>query len=229
MRSLLAGASLEMAAAGPDKKLCEAPTPKGKYPTCRRTAGAGTGDKGFGSCLRHGGSTVTHEKAGQLEQAKATAGLLSIPVSTNPFDSLRQLEAEAAGYVEYFRRQVQELDPDMIYVRPASILRRPLDEGKEGENPSVMVEELSFAPVDLNIAIKAHRQAMEDLRRISKTVIDTNLGERIVQLQEKDSRVFATAVSAIVVALGHKLSDVRVQGIIRAQLEAIEGTATEVG
>ena len=194
---------------------------------CKRPKGWGTDHPGFGRCKFHLGSTINGRKAGQLEAASSMARLLSAPVATNPYDSIKQLEAEAAGYVEYFRRQVQALDPDAIFVRPTSILRRPLKEEKGEENPHVEVEEVTEMPVDLHIAIKAHRQAMEDLRKISKTAFDVNLADRLAKMQEQDAQVLMMAVRGIVVALGHKLEDAEVQGIVRKYLTAIDATYEE--
>lgn len=189
-------------------------------------AGAGTDHLGVGNCAKHGGNTISHRKAAQMEIATNTAKLLAAPVATNPFDSIRMLEAEARGYVEYFRRQVQALDPDMVYVRPTSVLRRPLDEGSEGESPGNEVEEITEMPADLNIAIKAHQKAMEDLRRISKTAIDSNLAERLVSLQENRSQFIVGAIQGIFRELGIPL-DAKSMPVIRKHLEIVESTAEE--
>ena len=195
---------------------------------CTRPKGWGTKHPGFGACKLHGGSTGTGEKAGQLQAANHLALVLGAPIATNPYDSIKALEAEAKGYVEFFRREVERIDPDCHFVRPTSILRRPLNEGKEGEDPSITVEEITEAPLDLHIAIKAHERAMENLRRISKTAFDVNLADRLAKMQENDSQALFVAVRGIVLALGHKLEDPRVQGIVTKHLAAIDATAEEM-
>jgi hypothetical protein len=195
---------------------------------CTRPKGWGTNHAGYGNCKLHFGATESNNKAAQLEAANHAALTLGTAVDTNPFDSLMMIEAEARGYVEYFRRQVQALDPDMVYVRPQSVLRRPLDEGKDGENPGVEVEEIREAPAELNICIKAHRQAMEDLRRIAKTNSDAEIAERIVRMQEEQASLYADFARGLVRALGLSL-DAKTIPIVQKQLRAIDSTAEEVG
>ena len=203
-----------MASPGPTKNLCGYSTPRGKYPSCQNIAGKGTSHVGYGLCSKHGGTSPTNIKHAETLAVTAACHKLGAPVSTNPFDSIKQLEAEAMGYVEYFRRQVQALDPDMVWVRPSSILRRPLNIGKDGEDPGVQVEEMTSAPVELNVAIKAHRQAMEDLRKISKTAIDAGVAVTLVQLQEKRERTEAFAIHGLLKALGHNPADGKVLALI---------------
>src|SRR5208283_5416418 len=110
---------------------------------------------GFGKCKLHGGLSETGNKAGEMAKAEHVAARLGVPVVTNPFDALQHSLAVQNGLVEFFRREVELIDPDCHFVRPTSILRRPLDAGKDGEDPGVVVEEVTEAPLDLHIAIKA--------------------------------------------------------------------------
>lgn len=209
-----------------DKKHCGGKTRSGGK--CTQAKGWGTNHAGFGSCKLHGGMTESGIKSAQLTAAVHLADLLGAPVATNPFDSIKRLEAEAAGYVEFFRREVERIDPDCHFVRPTSILRRPLNEGKEGEDPSIEVEEITEAPMDLHIAIKAHEKAMENLRKISKTAFDVDLADRLARMQEQDSQMLVLLARGIVLGLGHKLDDELVQKVVRKQLEAVDATAEEM-
>lgn len=98
-----------MPAAGPDKELCGAKTPNGKYPTCHRTAGAGTTHKGVGHCSRHAGSTESHGKAASVEIARRECVALGIPIETTPADALMDEVREACGNVAFYRQLVQRL------------------------------------------------------------------------------------------------------------------------
>jgi hypothetical protein len=217
-----------MAPPGPTKELCGFPTPKGKYDKCHNVAGMGTSHVGFGLCKKHGGTSKTNVKHAEALAARAGCKALGIPVSTNAFDALNKALAEANGDVEYFRREVEELDPDMYYVRPASILRRPLDEGKEGENPSVEVEEITLAPFALNIAIKELRTARDEVAKISKTIITLGLGERQVRVEEGRDRRAALSLMNLLTALGHKPEDENVRLLVRTHYpDAIDSTAEE--
>jgi hypothetical protein len=146
---------------------------------------------------------------------------LGVPVTTNPFDALMRAQAEANGDVEYFRRQVEQLDPDAVFVRPTSILRRPLREGGEsGENPAVVVEEITSAPLELNIAYKALVRARAELVNIAKTIAQLGLMEQMVALQERGDRMLAEELRAVVEALGHDLRDAKVEATIRRVIES---------
>ncbi len=214
-----------MAKAGPDKELCGAWISK-REKHCEMRAGAGTPHSGVGRCSRHGGNSPTHVANGQLALAKLAATQLAIPVITDEFTALRDGLAEANGYVEYYRRKVQELDPDMVWVRPTSILRRPLDEGKEGENPSIEVEEVTEAPLEVNIAIKAHRQAMLDRHMIAKTIAALNIEARHLKLQEALGQEVAGIMRGFAEDLGVEV-DTRVLGFMLKRLAAIDSTAVE--
>jgi len=207
-----------MASPGASKKLCGHPTPSGKYPTCHNVAGKETTHIGFGKCKKHGGTGITHIKHAELEAATAACLKLGVAVDTNPFDALMQVQAEANGYVEYFRRQVQQLDPDAVFVRPTSILRRPLNLGKDGEDPGVQVEEITGAPLSLNIAIKSHKQAMVELRDTAKVIAALGLTEEI--LKRQSSEYVAGMLRRVVEALGHSLQDSKVEALIRSAMKS---------
>jgi len=163
-----------------------------------------------------------------MAKAEHVAARLGVPVVTNPFDALQHSLAVQNGLVEFFRREVELIDPDCHFVRPTSILRRPLDAGKDGEDPGVVVEEVTEAPLDLHIAIKALERWLLLRDKTSKIIVDTNLAERIVKLQEHDSQTMMLLARGIVLGLGLKLEDKRVQAVVRRQLEAIDSTAEEM-
>ena len=208
-----------MPASGPDKKLCGAKTPKGKYDTCHRVAGQGTTHVGYGHCNKHGGSTPTQVVGAEIEIAQEACHRLGVAVATNPFDSLMQVQAEQMGYVEYFRRLVQELDPDAVFVRPTSILRRPLKEEKGAEDPGVLVEEITTAPHELNVAIKEHKKAMIELRDTSKVIAALGLAEAMVRYQAKRSGEAADLIRDLVTGFSLKLEDDKVRKVIEKVLK----------
>ena len=198
---------------------------KRKGGLCTRPKGWGTNHVGYGNCKLHFGATESNNKSAQLEAAKSVALTLGTAVATNPFDSLMMLEAQARGLVEFHYREMQMLDPDMVYVRPRTILHRPLDEGKDGENPGVEVEEIREAPAELNIVIKAYREAAEHLRRVAKTANDANIAERIVELQEEKEQ-FRSAVWLAAFAELRIPLDAKKLKILRKHFD-VDGTAKE--
>ncbi len=193
---------------------------------CKKEPGWGTSHVGVGCCKLHGGSTPTQVAHGQLVLAQQAATALAVPIATNPFQSLLQLEAKQRGLEEHLWQRVLALDPDMVWVRPISKLRRPLKEEKGEENPSIEVVEITEAPLDLNIAIKAWRLAAEDLRKTSKTVIAGGIAERQAKVLERDARAFEAAQIGILEDCGVKV-DARVLGFVRQRLTAIDSTAVE--
>ena len=217
-----------MASPGENIKLCGAKTPNGKkYKTCHNCAGFRTEHVGYGHCFKHGGRTPKQQIGAELEKAREGCMRLGTPVGTNPFDSLVKLQAEAMGTVEYFRRQVEALDPDMVFVRPTSILRRPLGEGSAGENPGIVVEEITEAPVELNVKYKAWREARADLERVAKTIAQLGLAERMVRLEEQLKDRDVRALTRFLKELGVSADDPKTDKAIKRFLDSIDGTCEE--
>jgi hypothetical protein len=195
---------------------------------CTQPKGWGTRHLGVGSCKLHGGSTVTHERSGQLVKAQQLADRLAIPVRVHPYVALTDALAIGWGYAEHFRQEVVALDPESIYVRPTSILRRPLKEEKGAEEPGVVVEEITSAPLELNLAIRKHKEWLEYCWKLSKDIASLNIDERLAKVQEaKDDRE-AIAIHGLLEDLGITL-DKRVLGFVRKRWpEAIDATAEEM-
>jgi hypothetical protein len=218
-----------MPAPGPDKELCGARKTAAKPKGCGARAGAGTAHLGFGNCSKHGGNTSSHRKAGELAKAEAVAAQLGIPIETNPYDALRNSLAVENGIVEFFREAVVRIDPDCHFVRPTSVLRRPLDEGKEGENPGIEVEEITEGPEDLHIALKALERWLLMRDKTSKTIIDANLDKKILALHEDRARYVVEGMLRVFELIGVPI-DQKVLDAVRKVFpddDTIEGTAHE--
>ncbi len=219
-----------MAPPGKDKKLCGAPTPNGKYPTCHNIRGKGTDHTGYGPCSKHGGSTRNHRKAAELAKAEDVAAKLGVPIETNPYDALRNSLAIENGIVEFFRAAVEQIDPDCHFVRPVSVLRRPLDEGKEGENAAVEVEEITEGPEDLHIALKALERWLLMRDKTSKTIIDANLDKKILALHEDRAHYVVEGMLRVFELIGVPIDQkvLAAVGKVFPDDDTIDSTAEEI-
>lgn len=95
---------------GSDKELCAAQLPnKPQGVTCKQPAGYRTPHLGTGRCYRHGGSTPSHVKSGQIELARRECDRLGIPIEIDPTEALLREVWETAGNVEFYRMLVQQL------------------------------------------------------------------------------------------------------------------------
>jgi hypothetical protein len=219
-----------MAKAGPDKKLCGAIT-KSKRGTCGCRAGARTVHLGYGRCSRHGGSTSSGIKAAQLEAATSLTkdlvlGDLTTMKPVDPFKAILQNISIVSREIEIYSLRISEIEANDILVRPVTVKHRPLDEGKEGENPGIEVEERTFAPIELNIWIKARHAAMDRRNRYSKDAISAGIAERLVRIEESQARLYYEAMRGILEDAKVTI-DAAMLVNMRKRLTAIDSTAEE--
>jgi len=193
---------------------------------CELPKGWGTPHVGIGRCRKHGGNTPTHVAHGELAKAEHVARTLGLPIETNPFDALANSLAISNGIVEHFRREVERIDVDCEFVRPTSILRRPLNEGKDGENAAIEIEEITEAPLDLHIALKALDLWLKNRDKTAKMILDNGLAERLVKLQEGAAEQLMLFARGLVEALGFKPEDARIRVIVEKQLKAVDAETT---
>lgn len=205
-------------------KHCGARTRPGYH--CKRPKGWGTGHVGVGPCKKHFGKTPTLEVQGQRMLAQQLADRLAISVRIHPYVALTDALAIGWGYAEHFRQQVIDLDPSMEYVIPTSRLRRPLKEGQEGENPAVMVEEITEAPADVNIAYRKHKEWLEYCWKLSKDIASLGIDDRKLKLEEERGHEIGDAVMAILKGLNIKM-DAKVGALVHRELLAIDATCEE--
>src|ERR1035438_1281689 len=99
-----------MARHGPDKDICgaqRANQPEGVV--CQNVAGERTEHLGIGRCYRHGGSTVSHTKAAQVELARRECDKLGIEVEIDPAEALIRAVWRAQGNLMFYEAQVARL------------------------------------------------------------------------------------------------------------------------
>jgi len=153
--------------------------------------------------------------------------VMGVPVDIDPLEAILQSIRIAAGEVQYCTWMIEKLGAGDVVVHPVSVLRRPLNEGKDGEDPNIDVEERRSGPLDLNIWIKARQQATDRLVKYAKTAVDSGIAERLVRIEESQAAIIAKAVRGILEDLGMS-DDPKALTAVRRHLTAIDSTAVEV-
>jgi hypothetical protein len=216
-----------MASPGDSKKLCDFPTPKGKYKTCHNVAGMATTHVGFGLCKKHGGTSPTNIKHAEILAARTTASALGVPRSIHPLEGILEACAKVAGQVDYYAKHIEELDPDATFVQPLTIVHRPIDLGKDGEDPNIRVEETTFGPITLNVWIKEYNAALDRWVKFQKQALDANVDIRLANVLDAKVQRTAMPLVALLRAFGHKLDTPDELALISKHFpdDPIEGTA----
>jgi len=176
-------------------------------------------------CESHGGSTRAQKKSTEVARARKVATAMGLPVDIDPFTAIGKAMAIANGEVDYYTRRIEEIDPDLTFIRPTSILHRPLNEGKDGEDPGIVVEEVTEGPEELNPLIRARNQAADRLAKFSKMALDANIDERLAKLEEAYAGQIVHAVRGILEA--HGITEIQTP-VVERYLTTIDSTAVEI-
>jgi hypothetical protein len=208
-----------MPAPGPDKELCGAKTPTGKYPTCHQTAGANTDHLGIGRCWRHGGRTESHQKSASLEIARQECVTLGIPVETTPADALMEEVWEACGNVAFYRGLVQALPthpaPD-LYIDPADIAEEGLvdpppeaDEKGHWERgeigiygPTYHVSGIPTGEAKEHILVRLYNEERKRKLDAAAAALRAGVDERRLRIAEADAERIMSSQMAAFKAMG---------------------------
>lgn len=196
---------------------------------CEAEAGKGTDHLGFGPCKHHGGMTPAHQKAAAKMMARHHAVVMGAPVDIDPFAALLWTVRIAAGEVAYCNTMVATIMQSDAVARPVTIKRRPLSEGKDGEDPHTYVEEVTEHSPQLHLWIQTRRDALDRLAKFSKLAVDAGVAERQIQLAERYGEMIGRAIGNILDGLKlTKGQQQRAPELVRTHLAAIEGSATPV-
>jgi hypothetical protein len=195
-----------MAPAGPGKKLCGAKTPGGKYPTCHNVAGKGTKHKGVGRCSRHGGKTVSHEKAASVELARIECETLGIPIETTPADALMEEVAEASGNVRFYRNLIQALpthpEPD-VYVVGEDGGEGHWERGATGVyGPTYHVSGIPTGKAEPHVLVQLYNEERKRRREAAEGALKAGVEERRIRIAEADAERIMDAQMKALMAMG---------------------------
>ena len=147
------------------------------------------------------------------------------PLPVDPGDALLQCIQIAAGEVQYASLRIAELDDDQAVVEQRQVKTRPLSEGKDGEDPHTIVEEVTTSTTaELHIWIRVRQQAMDRLVNYSSVAIKAGLEERRVKIAEQTGQLIAQAVRGILEDLG-VANHPDAPSVVRRRLTLVAGGA----
>lgn len=162
------------------KPLCGGPRKHNAGP-CTRPAGWGTGHAGVGRCKMHGGSTPTHERAGQREllerEAREAFGRLadvSTPI-TDPLTALFELAGHVKAWMEFLAGRIADLKT---------------------------LSHDSFAGEQIEGEIQLWERALDRCNTVFGTAARLNIDERLAAITERQAEVVMAAINAALDAAG---------------------------
>jgi hypothetical protein len=138
-------------ASPPATETCNARTRSGA--PCRNRAGYKTTHQGIGRCAFHGGATAN----GNVNAARLEAAQLGAEMQLEPHDALLLTVRRSAAYEHYCARRVRELDEKQLVVTHEQRVT-----AADGETVTTSNR------AELNIWIREHHKALEQLTRIAK-------------------------------------------------------------
>lgn len=155
---------------------------------CTRPAGWGTDHAGTGRCKLHGGSTPSHQQAGQKALASAALVTFGLPRTVDPRDALLEEVYRSAGAVDWLHRQVQELQAEeVIWGKSEEV------EKHAGEFPGTDITHKA----SVNVWVQLWQTERAHLVKVAKEAINCGIEERRVRLAEQQGAMLAGAIKAI--------------------------------
>lgn len=207
----------------PEMGLCGAERRSGG--TCRNRAGFKTDHVGTGRCHLHSGST----RNGRKHAAAELAIRLGAEIQIEPHDALLLTVRLAAGWERFCRDEVTRLQAAQIVLTPRSekteytpVLTRV---GDDLEDTGAVVAERTTNEsnaAELNIWVREHQKALDQLARLAKAAIDAGVAERQVRLAEQLVGDIAAVLDRVLA--GHGITGAqRKPDVIRGALMLLEG------
>jgi hypothetical protein len=132
---------------------CGAKTRQG-HP-CRKSAGWGTENPGYGRCRLHGGATPNGRAHAARQAAEDQAARLGVEIPTDPHEALATIVDIIAGQVRFLQGKVADLDAGDALTRD-----------------------------ELHPTIRALNGVLEQWQRASKAAADAGVAQRQVELDE---------------------------------------------
>lgn len=184
-----------MATYDPDRH-CGSPKRQDPPGPCTRPKGWGTAHPGIGNCKHHGGSTPSHTKAAQTEQARRDVELFGAAKDIHPAEALLELVQWTAGEVDYWRQQVRQLEEDELTWGITEAVDK-----QSGEYPG----EDTTRAAKPNIAYALLVDASNRLEKYSSAALKAGVDAALVRIAESQGARLFDAIEQILAALG--LSD----------------------
>lgn len=196
------------AASAPATTTCNARTKSGT--TCRKPAGAGTNHPGIGRCKHHLGNTQLNQVRAAKELAIQRGGELDL----DPLEALLLTVRRAAMWERICAQHAADLTDDELVVthkRERTVLHGDRDSYVETSNQT-----------DLNIWLREHHKALDQLARLAKCAKDAGVQDRLVRLEECMVILQADAFKLLLDLLG-VADHPDAPKAMRAALELIQG------
>jgi hypothetical protein len=154
---------------------------------CRNRAGMRTTHEGYGRCYLHGGTTP----GGVVAAAKQEAAKLGAEFQLEPHDALLLSVRMAAGFERYCAMRVAQLEAEQVVVQHEQ--RRVADDG---------TTVTTSTRAELNVWVREHQKAIDQLARIAKVALDAGVDERRLKIEEQLVGAFANAIDSLLTELG---------------------------
>jgi hypothetical protein len=178
-----------------ERRRCTA-TAKSTRQRCRRAA-----VPGGTVCVKHGGGSPRARAAAARRVEHAAAERLvvayGLPADVQPSQALEDELARTAGHVRWLGALIAGLELDELVQTSAAGV----------EIPAVWLE--------------LYQHERQHLARVARDSLSAGVEERRVKLDEETGRQIATAIRAIVAALGHDPMAPEVRAIVRRELTAV--------
>lgn len=162
---------------------------------CGNVAGYKTNHVGVGRCSLHGGKTVTHVKAAEIEIARLEAHRLGIPVEVDPITGLKAALWSAYGSLIYYQEKAQS-EPTVI----------------DEQGPGGALKQVASPWVVLL------HEAERTLAQVSKAAIAAGLKEREIRLAESDALTIFAAINRTLQAIGLEAKSLEFSQVFRVEL-----------
>jgi hypothetical protein len=203
---------------GCEKNHCHGRRRDGSGKVCHRPAGWGTDHAGTGRCKLHGGSTVSHRRAAQVEEARAAVVTYGLPREVDPGQALLEEVHRTAGHVAWLASVVADLEREEVVWGVVEETDKPVTESGGGTETKRKAVPHAY--------ITLYQSERQHLARVSKAAIDAGVSERVVAVYEQIAGSYVTVLERVLDAL--ELSPVqRAQAaeVAQRELRALAGGA----
>lgn len=185
--------------------------------TCKQPAGHGTSHPGFGYCKFHGGNTAAGRKAGakamgraiiqQRRTESAAFGDRNDPINDiTPEQALLEEVRRSVALVRWLEEKISswQIDTTPLTDPPTQARAQEIKMARGLGLPALTEETFKGTPyaTDAHSWLILYREERDHMVRVSKLTIDAGIAERQVRLAENQGLLLATAINAILRALG---------------------------
>jgi hypothetical protein len=127
----------------------------------------------------HGGNLPNARKAIARQRAEELVRTLGAPIDVDPHTAILSEIRWSAGHVEFYRDQIQRLDPDALIRGVRSVVRTNRMGG-----PLARTETSTDAGPDIHVWLKLYGEERDRLARLCVAAIKAGIDERRVKVEE---------------------------------------------